>query len=289
MWSARRPADAIGGDGSNLNGTAMAILRGVVIGSVLIGVWLLLRPTPLTARQTRQQLFAEIQPIALKNCTLQRFGNRNDGGYLMCGNLLGNVQSAYSYGIAGDDSWGCDISRLSGVTVHQYDCFDTTRPACPGGRPEFHAECVGGRTETIESRFYDTVTNQIGKNGDAGKTLVVKMDVEGSELDSLLTTSDAVLNTFDQLAMEIHGADQQYLDLVRKLRRTFHVAHLHYNNNRCTTQWKPFPSPVYEALFVNKRIGVPDRAVPPPVLPHALDAQNSLSRPDCQVPIPTGP
>ena len=179
MWSARRPADAIGGDGSNLNGTAMAILRGVVIGSVLIGVWLLLRPTPLTARQTRQQLFAEIQPIALKNCTLQRFGNRNDGGYLMCGNLLGNVQSAYSYGIAGDDSWGCDISRLSGVTVHQYDCFDTTRPACPGGRPEFHAECVGGRTETIESRFYDSVTNQIEKNGDAGKTLVVEDGCRG--------------------------------------------------------------------------------------------------------------
>ena len=55
--------------------------------------------------------------------------------------------------------------------------------------------------------------------------------------------------------MEIHGADKRYLNLVRKLKRTFHVVHLHYNNNGCSTQWKPLPSAAYEVLFVNKRIG----------------------------------
>ena len=157
MWSTRRPAGTSGAGGGDVKGIAMAILRGLVIGTVLIGAWLLLRPKPLTAKEIRQQLFAEIQPIALKNCTLERFGTRNDGGYLMCGNLLANVQSAYSYGIAGDDNWGCAVSRRSNVPVHQYDCFDHTRPACPGGRFDFHDECVGARPETIESRFYDTV------------------------------------------------------------------------------------------------------------------------------------
>ena len=262
----------------------MAILRGLVIAAILLGVWALLRPRPLTARQIRQQLFAEVQPIALKNCTLKRIGSRGDGGYLMCANLLGKVQSAYSYGIAGDDNWGCEISRSTGVPVHQYDCFDTTRPACPGGQPVFHEECVGGRTETVESRFFDTVANQIAKNGDTGKTLVVKMDVEGAELDSLMILPDSTLDTFDQLAIELHAADRRNLDLVRKLKRTFHVVHLHYNNSRCTTQWKPFPSPVYEVSFVNKRIGVPNPAVTP-VLPHVLDTRNDTFRPDCQAPV----
>jgi hypothetical protein len=288
-WSTGRPTGATGSGGGRVRGIAIAIGRGLLIGAILIGVWTALRPKPLTARQVRQQLFAELQPVALKNCTLERVGSKNDGGYLMCGDLLGNVRSAYSYGIAGHDGWGCSISRRFNVPVHQYDCFDNTRPPCPGGRPEFHDECVGGRTETIESRFYDTVANQIAKNGDAGKTLVVKMDVEGAEMDSLLATPDRILDTFDQLVMELHAADRAYLELVRKLKRMFHVVHLHYNNSVCTTQWKPFPSPVYEVTFVNRRIGIPDPSRPAPVLPHPLDAQNDLFRPDCQTPIPIEP
>ncbi len=49
-----------------------------------------------TARQIRQRLLLELQPVTLKNCTLERIGSANDGGYLMCANLLGDVQSAYS-------------------------------------------------------------------------------------------------------------------------------------------------------------------------------------------------
>jgi hypothetical protein len=41
----------------------------------------------------RQTLFDLVQPIAISNCQLERFGEANDGGYLMCGNLLGGIQS----------------------------------------------------------------------------------------------------------------------------------------------------------------------------------------------------
>jgi hypothetical protein len=132
---------------------------------------------------------------------------------------------------------------------------------------------------------YDSVASQIAKNGDAGKTLVVKMDVEGAELESLMATPDSLLETIDQLVMELHSADGRYLELVRKIRRHFHVVHIHYNNSRCTTLYKPFPSPVYEVLFVNRRLGTPVPGAPPPQLPHPLDAINNLIRPDCQTPI----
>jgi len=89
--------------------------------------------------------------------------------------------------------------------------------------------------------------------------------------------------------IELHRADRQFLDLVRKLKRLFHVVHLHYNNSVCTTQWKPFPSPVYEVSFVNKRIGIPDPGGPTPVLPNILDAQNNLFRQDCQTPVLSEP
>jgi hypothetical protein len=52
-----------------------------------------------------------LRPAPLSNCRLERFGEANDGGYLMCGNQPNRVQSAYSYRISGSDQWGCDVER----------------------------------------------------------------------------------------------------------------------------------------------------------------------------------
>jgi hypothetical protein len=241
-----------------------------------------LRGPAFTARQFREQLLNELRPVALSNCTMRRVGSRNDGGYLMCGNLLGNVQSAYSYGIGIMDEWGCEISQTYGVTVHQYDCFVPPLETCPSGRAVFHDECIGPEPATIDSRLFDTLARQIARNGDAGKTLVMKIDVEGAELGSLLATPDRVLDRVDQLAMEIHGADRHFLKLVRKLKRTFHVVHLHFNNQACAGRYRPLPAWAYQVLLVNKRIGILDRTKPPPTLPHRLDAPDYSMGRDCQ-------
>ena len=47
-----------------------------------------------------------------------------------------------------------------------------------------------GLVAAEEGRLFDTVQNQLAKNGDANKRLVVKMDVEGAEWNSLLHASD---------------------------------------------------------------------------------------------------
>ncbi len=245
-----------------------------------------LHPKPPTAREIRRALLAELQPVTLKNCTLERIGSVYDGGYLMCGNLLGNVQSAYSYGIGTDDHWGCQISTRLRVPVHEYDCFSPNQFACPGGQAVFHNECIGGNTETIETRLFDTLGNQVAKNGDAGKPLVVKIDVEGAEVPSLMAVPPSVLDRIDQLTMEIHGTDERYLALVRKLKRTFHIIHLHFNNQACGERWYPLPAWAYQVSFVNKRIAVVDPAAPKPVLPRPLDNPDFSVGHDCQT---TGP
>ena len=264
---------------------AALIFAAAVVALAAVAVF---HPKP-TARALRQALLRELQPVTLENCTLQRIGSANDGGYLMCGNLLGNARSAYSYGIGPADDWGCEISQTLGVTVHQYDCFNPPEGACASGRSVFHNECIGPRYETQKSRVFDTLTNQIAKNGDAGKVLVAKIDVEGAELQSLLATSDGVLARIDQLAMEIHGTDRRFLEMVRKLKRTFHLVHIHYNNQACTVRFKPFPAWAYQVLFVNKRIGVLDRVQRAPVLPHPLDAPDYALGKECQTPGPIEP
>jgi hypothetical protein len=209
--------------------------------------------------EQRRQLFEMLQPVALANCSLERFGEPHDGGYLMCGNLLGEVGVGYSYGISGYDQWGCDISTRFGITVHQFDCFDTTQPTCPGGRTVFHAECVGAARRTEQERQFDSIANQLARNGDTPKRIAFKIDVEGAEWSSLLATPDDVLKQFDQLVVEFHWIeDQTSLAVVQRLKQFFEVAHIHFNNASCIDGMEPFPTWAYEVLFVSKRLAQVD-------------------------------
>ena len=154
---------------------------------------------PMDRQQVRTTLFQLLQPVALENCRLQRFGEANDGGYILCGNLLADVEAGYSYGISGYDGWGCDVSTQLKIRVHQYDCFDTRMPRCSTGATEFHPECVAAKAFTESERIFDSMEGQFTKNRDSGKRLVVKMDVEGAEWDSLEHASD---DTLDQIVKE---------------------------------------------------------------------------------------
>ena len=49
-------------------------------------------------REIARRFSKSSRTVTLKNCTLKRYGSANDGGYLMCENLTGGVQAAYSYG-----------------------------------------------------------------------------------------------------------------------------------------------------------------------------------------------
>jgi hypothetical protein len=142
---------------------------------------------------------------------------------------------------------------------------------------------VGPRRSTKDGKPFDSIANQLERNGDRRKRLVLKIDVEGAEWDSFLATPDSVFNQIDQLIVEFHGVDdERYVRTIEKLKRHFVFAHLHYNNGGCKSGIEPFPSWVFEALLVNKRIaqtdGSPAQRGP---LPN-LDAPNGPNIPDCQ-------
>lgn len=267
---------------------AAVIVVAVAAGLVAANQWRvatarqLRRNQAARASETRMQLFAEIQPVHLINCDLKRFGEPHDGGYPLCANLLSAVKAAYSYGISGYDGWGCDVSRQLHVTVHQYDCFDVRQPSCLGGSTVFHAECVGTTKSVEDGRPFDTLGNQFARNGHAGMPLVMKIDVEGAEWDSFLLAPDSVFEHIDQLDVEFHHVeDPKYVETVRRLKRFFYIAHVHYNNFSCDPALRPFPSWAFEVLLVNRRIATTDGS-PAPRGFTGIDAANNPSSPDCQ-------
>jgi len=202
----------------------------------------------------------------------------------LCENLIEKLDAAYSYGVGRNDDWGCEISRRYQVPIRQYDCFDPRRPACDGGIFEFNNQCIADRTYTEGSRLFDTLANQIEQNGDAGRQILVKIDTEGAEWDSLLVTPDEVLASIPQLAMELHGYDDpKILEVIQKLKRHFYLVNLHFNNWSCSPRWTPFPAWAYQVLWVNKSIGVPDPTASVPAPMSAMNAPDASTRPDCQL------
>jgi hypothetical protein len=233
--------------------------------------------------RNRAQLSAELRPVTLSNCTLARVGGPNDGGYLMCANLMAGLESAYSYGIGWEDSWGCAVSRAHRVPVHQYDCFELANTSCEGAAFRPNAECVGPATGVFDGRRFDTLANQIARNGDRGRRLVVKMDVEGAEWDTILATPDDVFDAIDQMPMELHGIDEpRVLAGLRKLKTHFHLVAVHFNNMACTPDAHPLPAVAYQVLLVSKRIGIPGPPSPGSPAPESLMAPDNPKSPDCQ-------
>jgi hypothetical protein len=261
----------------------------IAIVTVLSGIAVLRRTASVPAdasrvpaATTRNALFAEIQPVRIADCDLQRFGEPHDGGYPLCANLLGGVRAGYSYGISGYDRWGCEVSSRLRIRVHQYDCFDLREPSCPGGQTVFHDECIGTARATQDGRPFDTLSSQIARNGDAATPLVMKIDVEGAEWNAFLLAPDGALSQIDQLNVEFHHVDDpDYVETLRRLKQFFYVAHVHFNNFSCDPGLKPFPSWAFEVLFVNKRIGTSDGSAAAPG-PGPLDAPNNAAAPDCQ-------
>ena len=268
-----------------------AISRPVVIGTLALivgaggfGVWRFeqARRQAVDARNVREALASELQTVTLSNCTLRRYGGPHDGGYLMCENLVPGAQSAYSYGIETEDNWGCDVSKQLGVPIHQYDCFTDDRPTCDGGTFVFHDECVGPKAETISGQRFDSIVSQITRNGDGGKRILLKIDIEGAEWDSFRATPDEVFEQMDQIPMELHGTDDpRFLEVVRRLKRQFYLVNLHVNNYSCSPDAAPLAGVAYQVLWVNKRLGVIDPSGPSPAARSPLNAPDNPNAPEC--------
>jgi hypothetical protein len=233
----------------------------------------------------RAAFLAELAPVTLKNCNLKRMGSTYDGGYLICENLSEGVQSGYSYGVGPNDELGCDISKRYSIPVHEYDCFDPARPTCNGGTFQFNNECLAPKARRDrQARVFDSLAHQIEKNGDAGKRLLVKIDIEGAEWEALAATPDAVLDRIDQIPMELHvfhGVTAQHLQVIRKLKKLFYVVNLHYNNFACSPKMKPLHATAFEVLLVNKRLGELDTTAPSPAPTSPLNAPDNPQVADC--------
>lgn len=241
-------------------------------------------PTRLTGLAALRQLIASLQPLTTE-CELIRLGPSGDGGYLVPNDLSGLL--------------ACFSPGVSHVSLFEQDCADrglrvfladksVKKPRQEHELFHFTRKHVGAVAGQEVMTLDDWVATSLpGSRGE----LLLQMDIEGSEYETLLAASPALLERFRILVVEFHHLEklssEPFFGLARrvfeKLLVSHQVVHLHPNNFCGSEQRGGLEIPrVLEITWLRR-----DRVLnprPATSFPHPLDADNDPGQPPLPLP-----
>jgi hypothetical protein len=217
---------------------------------------------------------------------LIRIGPDGDGGYLVPDELDG-IAYAFSPGVSNESGFEAALADR-GMRVFLAD-YSVDGPAEPNPSFVFEKKFVGSFADATHVTLDQWKQAAIG---DYSGDLLLQMDIEGAEFETLISTSDALMRQFRILIVEFHYLHQlwnkPWFVLVKrafeKLLSTHSVVHIHPNNCCGSFKSRGLELPrVAEFTFLrNDRVTRRDYAR---VFPHPLDRDNTrkptLSLPDC--------
>jgi hypothetical protein len=213
-----------------------------------------------------------------------RVGRVKDGGYVVEESSLATVDVIYSYGVGWEVSFEKDIFKHTKKTCRLFDptMFDLknitrfwdkgiyslvkylTKAALwypylfflriGGTKLEFYNEGLSSN----RANKYDSFPSHIQRFGDDGKTIFLKIDIEGGEYE-IFTDSKFIdsLTFVSQLAIEFHSVEQKIYDLkniICSIGKHLSLVHIHGNNWEGVFDYHGHQIPnVLELTFLNNR------------------------------------
>ena len=217
---------------------------------------------------------------------LIRVGPDGDGGYLIPDDLDG-IEHAFSPGVATQSGFEAALAAR-GIGVFLAD-FSVAGPAEPHPAFVFDKKFVGALSNDVYMTLDDWKRARIGDHrGD----LLLQMDIEGAEFETLLSASADLLAQFRIMNIEFHSLQElfnrPYFELAsrvfRKLLQTHGVVHIHPNNCCGSIKSGGLEVPRVAELTFYRHDRFRARAYCT-AFPHALDRDNTrkptLVLPEC--------
>ncbi|MEN2281293.1 FkbM family methyltransferase [Algoriphagus sp. SE2] len=231
-----------------------------------------------TEKQKLTDLISKLQPIRTDK-ELIRLGADSDGGYLVPNDLKG-VEACFSPGVGEFSSFETDCYR-HGMKIFMADnSVDSPNLDPKEVKFSFLKKFIGSKTDDQFITLDEWATqSSISDYSD----LILQMDIEGFEYESLISISTSLLNRFRIIVVEFHDLDKlwnpeffRFASIVfEKLLHNHYCVHLHPNN--CYPVFKKdgieIP-PIMEFTFLRK-----DRVEEfsySNSFPHALDVDNEV-------------
>lgn len=248
------------------------------LGSSLLGQ-LNQFPTPLAPRNNVERLVKRLRPRACA-AGLIRLGPAGDGGYLVPDDLVG-IEACFSPGVSTISGFEEDCANR-GMEVFMAD-RSVDAPATKHDRFHFTKKFIGATS--IDG--FMTLDDWAASTGCRRESdLLLQMDIEGYEYESLLGTSDALISRFRVIVVEFHSLDmlfsKPFLSIAasafEKILKGHTCVHAHPNNCCGSLDMDGLVIPrVMEFTFLRN-----DRVANAPfasTFPHPLDSDNTARPP----------
>lgn len=181
------------------------------------------------------EILSLICPMQVKDAGMKRIGGNNDGGYVMLDEKLwGQVDAAYSFGVAYECSWD-EAVAAHGIKIYMYD-HTVTKP--PKNNPRFNF-VQSGITGFKTGERLKTLSECLADNHHQScENMILKIDIEDCEWDVFDQVEGEVINQFSQIVIEfhsvlpaIHGVNYEKVKrCLEKINLTHQSIHIHANN-----------------------------------------------------------
>ena len=162
-------------------------------------------------------------------------GEKADGAYVLLDDLT-NIKIAYSFGISDYIQFDKALAD-KGIDIYMYD---HTINSLPYENPKFHWKKIGICGLGNQHSNMKNLEELIIENGHINeKEMILKMDVEHWEWESLIDLKESTLNQFKYIAIEFHFRDEKvynnhniYYNVIKKLSQTHQAFYVRCNGER---------------------------------------------------------
>jgi hypothetical protein len=162
-------------------------------------------------------------------------GEKTDGCYVLLDDFE-NIKYAYSFGIYKNIQFDKSLAD-KGIDVYMYD---HTINSLPYENPKFHWKKIGLCGMKTKNPNLKNLEQLIAENGHIKeKNMILKMDIEHWEFESLIDLKEETLNQFKYIAIEYHFRDQTkfksnnlYYNVLKKISKTHQAFYARCNGDR---------------------------------------------------------
>jgi len=214
---------------------------------------------------------------------LKRIGSPNDGGYLIP-NILNEIEFNISPGVGLSTSFEDDLIQY-GVKSFLID-----------GTVDYNGKhfFINKNLSTYDDLNNITLNSFIAANPliRESSNLMLQMDIEGSEIETLLSLSEETLKKFKVLVVEFHNFKdlhnlsylKLYYSVFKKILKFFTIVHIHPNNFGQVVNLNNLKIPdIMEFTFLRNDLLRCKKNIKH-LLPHSEDRKNSEKESDIPLP-----
>ena len=232
-------------------------------------------PTQLTPRHELRDLLQRLRPRVTPT-ELLRLGPAGDGGYLLPDDLTG-ITACFSPGVSDCSGFERDCADR-GMEVFLAD-YSVAGPAEAHPRFHFTRKYVGAYASDEFMTLDQWVATSLPNSHD---DLLLQIDIEGYEYETLLNVSDALLRRFRIIVCEFHNLEQlwnrPFFRLAGrafdKLLESHACVHIHPNNYGGSLVKDGLALPSFMEFTFLRRDRIRELGFAT-TFPHSLDRENA--------------